>query len=299
MENNMEEIKIDENAFEIISKTLNVKREEITNIEFMKLGMTNTSFTFTCNNKKYIMRIPGKGINREEEASVYKVIANKGICDDIIYINSQNGYKITEFIENARVCDPSNDEDLKKCMKKLKQFHDMKFKVNHEFDIWKKIEKYQELHGGKSVYDDYEETKKNVLSLKPYIDENIKEIILSHIDPVADNFLITPDGKVRLIDWEYAGMQDPDVDIAMFAIYSMLDREKIDNIINYYFDDKCDIKTRIKIYCYISVCGLLWSNWCEYEGFLEEYKEYSLAQYNYAKEYYDIVKEELLKLEGK
>ena len=43
-----------------------------------------------------------------------------------------------------------------------------------------------------------------------------------------------------------------------------------------------------------AVCGLLWSNWCEYKKKLGvEFGEYSLRQYSYAKEYYKIVMEEL------
>ena len=38
--------------------------------------------------------------------------------------------------------------------------------------------------------------------------------VLSHIDSVADNFLFLPDGSVRLIDWEYAGMCDPLIDLS-------------------------------------------------------------------------------------
>ena len=45
----------------------------------------------------------------------------------------------------------------------------------------------------------------------------LKNIALTHIDAVPDNFLFTGD-EIRLIDWEYAGMQDVHVDIAMFAI---------------------------------------------------------------------------------
>ena len=61
-----------------------------------------------------------------------------------------------------------------------------------------------------------------------------------------------------------------------------------------YFEGNCDDRTRIKIYCYIAVCGLLWSNWCEYKRKLGvEFGEYSLRQYRYAKDYYKIVQQEL------
>lgn len=55
---------------------------------------------------------------------------------------------------------------------------------------------------------------------------------------------------------------------------------------------------RIKIYCYIAICGLLWSNWCEYKHTLGvEFGEYALAQYAFAKDYYDIVVEEMGELQ--
>lgn len=63
-----------------------------------------------------------------------------------------------------------------------------------------------------------------------------------------------------------------------------------------YFTEGCSDETRIKIYCYIAACGLLWSNWCEYKRNLGvEFGEYSLRQFRYAKDYYRIVKEELKK----
>ena len=291
-------------AIRLICKALCAKPEEVTDITVLKKGMTNRSFLFTCKDKKYIMRIPGEGtdqlINRRQEAAVYHAIADKNICDDITYINPENGYKITEFLEGARVCNPTDYEDVKKCMSRLRDFHALKLKVTHEFDIFGQMEFYETLWDGTpSVYKDYEKTKANVWSLKPYIDAHTGEKILTHIDAVPDNFLfVQRNGKeeIRLIDWEYAGMQDPHVDIAMFCIYSLYNKRQVDRLIAAYFTDGCDDATRIKIYCYIAACGLLWSNWCEYKRNLGvEFGEYSLRQYRYAKDYYRIVQDELKK----
>jgi len=248
------------------------------------------------------MRIPGEGtdqlINRQQEAEVYHEIDHKNICDDIAYINPQNGYKITEFLEGARTCDPLNEEDVRKCMKRLRDFHELGLKVAHEFDIFGQMEFYETLWDGMpSVYKDYKKTKENVLSLKSYIDAHVGKKVLTHIDAVPDNFLfIEKNGKeeIRLIDWEYAGMQDPHVDVAMFCIYSLYNKHQVDRLIADYFTEGCDKATKIKIYCYIAACGLLWSNWCEYKRNLGvEFGEYSLRQYRYAKDYYRIVQDEL------
>ena len=289
-------------AIQVICEALGAQQNEVTNITVLKKGMTNRSFLFSCKDKKYIMRIPGEGtdqlINRRQEAAVYQTIAGRRICDEIAYISPENGYKITEYLEGARVCDAENEEDLQKCMKKLREFHGQKLRVDHSFDLFGQMEYYESLwEGTPSAYKDYEKTKAHVLQLKDYIEANAGEWVLTHIDAVPDNFLfVEENGKeeIRLIDWEYAGMQDPHVDIAMFCIYSLYKKEQVDHLIDLYFEGNCDDRTRIKIYCYIAVCGLLWSNWCEYKRKLGvEFGEYSLRQYRYAKDYYKIVQQEL------
>lgn len=290
-------------AIKIIENVFNTTRENIQDIQVLKKGMTNRSFIFKCKDKKYIMRIPGEGtdnlINRSQEYEVYQILKGKNISDEIIYMNPENGYKITRFISNCRNCNSLNTEDLIKCMRKLKEFHDSDNKVSHTFNLYDKIEYYQSLWlSNKSVYRDYEKVKKNVLSLKAFIESFELKHCLTHIDAVPDNFLIYEDEfgdeHVRLIDWEYAAMQDPHVDIAMFCIYALYERRQVDQLIDIYFENKCDELTRIKIYAYISICGLLWSNWCEYKRDLGvEFGEYSIRQYRFAKEYYQIVVDSL------
>ncbi len=293
-------------AIQVIAEVFQVKQTDVRNIEILKKGMTNRSFRFICKDRKYIMRIPGEGteqlINRRQEAKVYEVLGGRAICDPVIYINPENGYKITEFLEEARCCNASDENDVKKCMERLRQFHEMKLKVDHEFDLFSKMDFYENLWGETpSAYPDYRVTKEKVTSLKGYIQSHVERKTLSHIDAVPDNFLFAKTKekeKIFLIDWEYAGMQDPHVDIAMFGIYSLYNRKQMDQLIDLYFEGNCRIETRIKIYCYVAVCGLLWSNWCEYKRNLGvEFGEYSLRQYRYAKEYYQIVQEEMKKLE--
>ena len=287
-------------AIDIIMHVFKCKNDEINNIEILKKGMTNRSFLFMVNEGKFIMRIPGEGteklINRQNEAAVYKAIQGYGICDDPVYFNPENGYKITRFLNEVRNCDAFDEEDLQKCMKKLRDFHNLKIKVNHEFDIFGQIEFYETLWGGTpSVYRDYSTTKEHILELKEYIDSLSIEKSLTHIDAVCDNFLFYKDGdaeKLQLTDLEYSGMQDPHVDIAMFCIYSLYSKEQVDHLIDIYFEGKCDKETRTKIYCYIASSGLLWSNWCEFKRkFGVEFGEYSLRQYRFAKDFYKYAKE--------
>ncbi|MBQ9661785.1 MAG: NTP transferase domain-containing protein [Oscillospiraceae bacterium] len=287
-------------AIHTIATALGCREDDVKDISVLKKGMTNRSFLFSVNGTKYIMRIPGEGtdqlINRKNEAAVFKAISGLGLCDDPVYINPENGYKITKFLDGVRTADPADVGDLKLCMDKLCNFHQLHLTVPHTFDVFGQIEFYESLwDGSPSIYRDYAKTKENVLSLKSFIDGIDKEWCLTHIDAVCDNFLFYQTGHgeaLQLTDWEYSGMQDPHVDIAMFCIYSLYNKRQTDRLIDIYFNSSCDQPTRTKIYCYIAACGLLWSNWCEYKRKLGvEFGEYSLRQYRYAKDYYRYAKE--------
>ena len=291
----------------IICDALHVLPEKVSDIILLKKGMTNRSYSFVCGDEKYMIRIPGEGteylINRKQEAAVYKTIAQYHISDEVCYIDPATGIKITRFWDGARVCDPFVLEDVSMCIKKLRNMHEEKLRTDHMFDILGQIDFYEKLRRDKpSVYLDYEETKKHVLELKKYVEQFVISPVLTHIDAVCDNFLFISkkDGseEIRLIDWEYAGMQDPHVDIAMFCIYACYDREWVDKVIDLYFTEDCKKEIRIKIYCYIAMGGLLWSNWCEYKRTLGiEFEEYARCQYQYAKDYYGIVQDEIGQME--
>lgn len=80
-------------AIEIIKEVFSVSSEMIINISVLKKGMTNRSFLFEIDGKKYIMRIPGEGteqlINRKNEAAVYKEIDTRFVMTYIILILTQ------------------------------------------------------------------------------------------------------------------------------------------------------------------------------------------------------------------
>lgn len=286
---------IQNDALSVIADTLKCSTDEITDIRMLKKGVTNHSFVFNVKGDKYIMKIPSDidnvQINRRNEKEVYDLIKDTGLCDVPVYFNAENGYRISHYIENARCCNKDDIDDVRMCMRKLKQFHDMKLASDLYVDLFERINKYEELwNGNRSVFGDYKKTKKNVFGLREFIESHKNPYQLIHMDAVHDNFLFDNSRQgemsLQLIDWETAGMQDKNVDVAMFAIDAMYDKEQTDKLIDIYYEEECDDLTRTMIYCYMSVCGLMLSNWCEYKRNMGvEFGEYSLRQYRYAKDY--------------
>lgn len=257
-------------------------------------SMTNNSKLIELDGRKYILRLPGKGtdklISREQEKEVYDAIRDYKISDEVLMFDATTGVKIARFIENTHNCNSDNDEDVKRSMKAVKHLHDLKLSVSHKFDLVERILFYEKLMK-KSRYENYEEVKRSILALLSTIHD--VDSCLCHIDPNQDNCLVHDnENEVTLVDWEYAAMQDPILDVAMFAIYAGYEKSRVDWLLSIYkpthtYDEN------VRYYIYIAAAGLLWSNWCEFKNNLGQTfgGAYELSQFNYAMQYSEYAKE--------
>lgn len=258
------------------------------NIYDTNCGMTNKSYCIELKNgTKYFLRLPGLGteklVNRLKEKEVYDSLkkSNLNISDEVLYFNI-NGIKLTKYINHRK----ATFADISTCMKSLKKLHDADIQEGRYFNLKSEILYYEKLMK-KSKYKDYEDIKEKVFALLDIVDKQPKRTCLCHIDPNVDNFCIVDNNEAKLVDWEYASLQDPMLDLAMYIIYSNLNDEDIQRVISTYFGisyDNIPEETIQKIYIYCAAAGLLWSNWCEYKKSLGiDFGEYALNQYNFAK----------------
>ena len=82
-------------------------------------------------------------------------------------------------------------------------------------------------------------------------------------------------------------MCDPLIDVAMCAIYSYYDDPQTDRLIEIYLERQPDISEKTAVYSYVALGGFLWSLWAVYKSHVgEEFGEYTLIMYRYAKHYY-------------
>ena len=121
--------------------------------------------------------------------------------------------------------------------------------------------------------------------------------VLAHIDAVCDNFLILDNGDIRLIDWEYAGMADPLLDIAMSSIYAYYDISQTDKLLTVYLERKPTAEETAVTYAYAALGGFLWALWAVFKSMAGiEFGDYTIKMYRYAKEFYrKIMGEPMLK----
>ncbi|GHV83202.1 choline kinase [Spirochaetia bacterium] len=286
------------NSLQTIAKVFSIKESEITGIKSIKVGMTNNSFSFLVGGTTYIFRHPGVGtdilINRYEEKSVYTAIKNQHCTDKVVFIDEHSGIKISEFYQGAVNTNAANIDDVKESMNILRNIHQSGIKVNHRFEIGKEIERYICLCNDKKTVQllGYYEMYKRMKDVLNIIEKTPRSLdVLCHIDCNPDNFIRLTDNSIRIIDWEYAGMCDPIIDIAMYSIYSNYTRKQAENLLGIYLQHLPTEQILLRLYAYMSLGGFLWAIWTEYKQSSGSesgvvFGDYGTRMYNYATEFY-------------
>ena len=272
-----------------------IKIEDITEIILMAKGSTNISYIINTKDKRYVLRVPGAGtdniINRHNEYMIYSLLKNHGICDNTIYLNPDNGIKITEFYENSHHLNVNDENDLRIFVDTVRKFHELKLDFPETYDFFENIELYEKEKNKPSRFEDYEEVRKDIFSLKAFTDSQKDSYVLIHNDLSPENCLIAKDSDGRekciLIDFEYSAKQSPMADIAYFCVFANLDEQQTDKLIDMYFDGNTPDEMRALVYAYIAANGLIHTNWMEYkENYGKEYTKEIQDAYNMTKLYY-------------
>jgi CTP:phosphocholine cytidylyltransferase-like protein/thiamine kinase-like enzyme len=278
-----------------ISQALNVSPDMICRITPLKVGASNLSFTFYVDSQGYVFRTPGLGteklINHAQEKAAYDVLIDVGITDEIVAFNSQRGTKITKFYEGVHVVDPSDVGQLTEAVRLIKTLHTSGLSTGYACDIEKMISCYRDLAEEINAirFVDFDEVTLSIDKLLNLKRKIAVEPVLCHGDFTNTNVILFPDGSGKLIDWEYSGMADPIMDISMFAIDSIMDRPQIDQFMRMYISEPTR-EEWCRLYLYVALGGFLWSIWAEYkQASGQEFGEYPLKMYRYAKDYYSIL----------
>ena len=275
-----------------ICDTLHCIASDIMNIKHLKDGLTNTSFSFDCLGKKYVYRHPGVGtekyIDRSSEAASMGIAAKLQIDQTFISMNKDKGWKISEFITNARSLDYDNWDHVEKAMELLRRLHRSGEKTNHNFDLIAGIDDFKEKlqDSNRFEFDGIDELDQLIATLIEFLKKDKAEKVLCHGDSYSPNFLLNEQDEMSLIDWEYSGMGDPAGDIGTFICCSNYTLEQAKRVLEIYSQGSLDTKTKRHYLAYVAVTSYHWFLWALFqESVGKPVGEFLYIWYRYTKQY--------------
>ncbi len=248
-------------------------------------GMTNNNYIVETDKKKYIFKFFGKGteklINRELEKQNLPIVKEIGLDVENYSFDTNEGIQINEYIDDAKTFDKQTiKEKLLEISNILRKVHLSKGKFNSKFDIFKEIEKYENLIEKKIDFPYYEKIRNKTLQLKKDLNCLGIEEKNCHMDLVPENFIEDKNGKIYLIDWEYCGINDPMWDIAALFIESDFTKKEEGEFLSFYKTEETPINFQ-KILIFKILQDHLWSIWTIYkEEQGDNFGTYGIDRYN-------------------
>lgn len=260
----------DSEIFNNIMSVLKCKVSDITGIVPVKDGFTNLSLKFEYDGKAYIYRHPGVGtdeyINRKSEFFAQQKAKELGFDDSYIYMNPEKGWKLSYFIDQARKLDYHQWDEVKQALEMIKDMHDQQLSGEFEFNIWNKscdfVGKLSQQD--KDAFSDFDELFKLIESVKKYADKDNVPLRLCHCDFYDPNILFSGN-DLYLIDWEYAGVDDPGVDIGTFIACSDYTYEEAMQVLELYNKTPMDASMQRHFIAYIAIASYYWFVWAIFQ----------------------------------
>ncbi|MBR1863288.1 MAG: phosphotransferase [Ruminococcus sp.] len=263
---------IDSKIMKNICRVLDCEIRDITDIQAISAGLTNTSFSFSAKGNKYVYRHPGKGtekyINRTSEAFSMKVASDNGLDDTFIYMDENEGWKISRFVEDAREMDYHNLSEVGTALKMMRKLHDLRIVSEFDFGLWNKtqgfIDNLKAL--GKTENEDFRELLARIEQVRDIVTaDKYSTKCLCHNDCYSPNFIIGSDGKMYLIDWEYSGNDDVASDLGTFICCSDYSYDEALEIYRMYNGGEFESDAQLAHFTgYTALASFYWYVWALY-----------------------------------
>jgi thiamine kinase-like enzyme len=236
-------------------------------------GLTNRTYHVTRpDHREYIVRIPGEGtqdmIDRTQEKASSELACRQGIDTDLLYFDGATGRKVTRCIPEAVTMNRDmmkREENAGMAAAVFRRLHDCREDTHVPFEVFDMAASYERIIEQKQValYDDYDAVKQQVIAIKRRTDqENVIEKVPCHNDPLCENWVFSEsEKKMYLVDWEYAGMNDPFWDLADLSIEAEFDAEQDRLFLEKYLGRKPTLaQQRHFLACKVYV-DYLWTLW--------------------------------------
>lgn len=236
-------------------------------------GLTNYTYHVIMEDKKeYVVRLPGDGtedlIVRADEKASTQLACDLDIDARCLYFG-EDGSKVTEYIPDAVTMSADSLKEevhIRQVAGIFQKLHASGKNTGVSFDVFEMAATYERIIMDKKVpiYDDYPQIKEAVMKIKQEIDHTCEiPIVPCHNDGLCENWVTQgSEGRMYLIDWEYAGMNDGMWDLADVSIEAGYDQALDERLLKEYLEreiGQADWKHFLAAKIYVDFLWTLWA----------------------------------------
>jgi thiamine kinase-like enzyme len=250
-------------------------------------GITNRNYRVRLGDGDYMIRLPGKdtsllGIDRAAEQIANQAAAELEIAPAVAAAGE--GFLVTRFIDCRPVTAAELAGDPGEAGRALRAFHDHGPDLPTRFWIPDQVEEYAAIAVGRggSLPDGYEhgrETARRIEMARP-----LSAPRPCHNDLLTANLIRDREGRLLLVDWEYAGMGDPFFDLGNLSVNNEFGDDADARLLSSYFDREPDASERAALILMRAMSDIREAMWGVVQQSISEL-EFDFAAY--AKEHFE------------
>jgi thiamine kinase-like enzyme len=281
---------------DVIAKIDIWKGKEVT-YKALSGGITNHNYICRTAGKKYVLRIPGAGtdafIDRSHERSNSIAAAKAGGSPEVLAVVPGEGAMVLPFIE-GEVLHPdtvvADDTNIVRIIGTIRKVHDNAV-FEQETNVFDMTRRYIEMAKKVNAFfpDDFDWMLRISEKIEKAMDRNLPKSAACHNDLLSENFIVDPDGKLWILDWEYGGMNDPYFDLGDFAVEHPLSPKQHELIIRTYCGEMEYHRYR-RMMLHRLTADLWWCQWAMIQDRISkidfDFYTYGLGRYGRFRENY-------------
>ena len=232
-------------------------------------GLTNRNFRITIGPDSYVLRIAGAGtaayIDRRAEAHNARVAAAAGVNAEVLFFEVEAGTLLARYVDGAETMSERAFKDLarvERAARTFRQMHRHPQPFAGRFDVFAQIDEYLALlrRNGARIPEGYDVLHKEADAARRALADHPAPLAPCHNDPLAENFIDSP-ARMYLVDWEYAGMNDPMWDLGDVSVEAGFGPEQDEALLRAYFEGDPPAAQRGRMVLAKGLCDLVWTLW--------------------------------------
>lgn len=236
-----------------------VLNEPVQRIEKLDKGLTNQNFLIHSAHHSIVFRLPyadqSNIVHRSHEAAAMRAVAPLDLDFETLYFDPSTGIKMTRYVPAFRSFDETQAKSrIERTATLMRRLHSLNTTIGFSFDPIQRYRQYRSHLKHPRIDDAHAEaTLTRIQALQ-------RPMTLCHNDWVEGNMGFT-DNRDYLIDYEYAGDNDPYFDVMSFVTENTLSVDEEERFITAYFQRALNDTERAELELYRDLHNVLWCAW--------------------------------------
>lgn len=256
-------------------------------------GLTNVNFRIAVGGEEFVVRIPGDGtheyIDRRAEEVAARAAADAGVNAEVLFFDPADGLMLARFVAGSVTMTPERFQDrdaVARAARTLRRLHDHARPFASDFRLFPALDDYRRIleRKGAPMPDGWADAEPFVAATRAALERTRSRVrmVPSHCDPLSENFLdvsgaprgssggsasgeaAPAGGRMYLVDFEYAGNNDPMWDLGDLSVEAGFDSARDEALLRAYFEGSGERATASdagRMQAFKAMSDVLWALW--------------------------------------